>query len=226
MSLHRPSPARANRRGRHMLAGLALTLAVSACDGSESERAASARPEDRPGPMVVREREDRPQPPTAPAPVAVAVAAAATAAAAAVEAAAAAGRKQRLANCAEGIVYLQSKTNGFRGPTAERNALRTEVDTALAAYRTSDPEDCLQGLNRPFAALGFSFTPRLEEIPCANGLVGTILQLPRLRRDFQRQEVQALVDVAAAALEVGDMEACWATSMNAFAHTREYLEAQ
>lgn len=219
MSLHRPSPARANHRGRCLLAGLALTLVVSACDGSESERAAAAPP-DRPSPMVVRERDAPPQPPAPPNNAAAAEAAFAAAA----EAAATAARKLRLANCAEGIVYLQPRANRFRGPAAERNALRAEVDAALAAYRTGEPEDCLRALDGPLVALGYSFMPQPEEIPCANGLVGTISQMTQLRRDFQRQEVQTLIDAAAAALEADDLEGCWKGSFGAFARAREFLE--
>ncbi len=171
--------------------------------------------------MVVREREATPQPPAA-----TNAAAAEAEVAAAAEAAGATARKLQLANCAEGIVLLQTRANAFRGSAAERNARRAEVDTALAAYRTGEPGDCLRSLSGAFAALGYSFAPHTEEVACANGLVGTISQLTRLRRDFERQEVQVLIDAAAAALEAGDLEGCYRSSSAAFVRAREFLEQQ
>jgi hypothetical protein len=168
-----------------LLLALAFALALSACDGGEkTKRATELRPEDRPGPMVVQEREAPPQP-AATAERNAAVAAAAAAAQA--EAVATAATNRLLGDCAQGLASLQKKVNAFRGPAAQRNTLRASVDSAVVAYLASEPENCLRSVNGGLAASGASFSPRPENVSCANGLVGAILQVPQLNRDFQRQ---------------------------------------
>jgi len=193
---------------------LALVLGLAACDGGESNDAAlpaavgeDAAPVAAAAPVIPA--------PDLGAPVADRVAAVVGA----VEEA------DQTNQCARGIKFLQEQLDGFDGPAAERDVIRTGLNTALAAFEAADTQTCLDAFADPLAVLGYVITAGTPEtVPCTRGIDGAILMLDEIGGG-ERMEVQAFLEIAVAALERGDYYTCLIALGEALYIVKEALDA-